>query len=380
MADALRPREQRVGELLDVHVRVAVHMLKPGGRVARRVLNFQHLDAAPIFIGLQHGGHVGIGVLGKGVGQINCVFQREFGATANRVVRSVGGVTHQHNGRALVVQCFPVHPVVANHAGKLNPIGRAAQMLGVAHQVMAIQILGKQVLAKRHAFVLAHGVQAMRFPNRFGCFHNEGGGVVVVLVGMRLKPTVLGLLEGKGESVKGFVRAQPDKAAITHINVGLVGVGIAGADAAVQAIAGNHQVGLVVLRQRLVVGHVGFKHQLHIQLFAALLQDVEQVLAAYPTKTMATGAHALPFEKHLDVVPMVERIPNQLRGVRVGGLQVLQGLVAEHHAPAKGVVGAVAFDHGDLVRRVLLLHEQREIQASGATANAQNVHAHIVEA
>jgi hypothetical protein len=32
------------------------------------------------------------------------------------------------------------------------------------------------------------------------------------------------------------------------------------------------------------------------------------------------------------------------------------------------------------VRRVLLLHEQREIQASGTAANAQNVHAPIVEA
>ena len=95
---------------------------------------------------------------------------------------------------------------------------------------------------------------------------------------------------------------------------------------------------------------------------------------------MASGAHRLSFEKHLDVVPVVERIANQFGSVRISGLQVLQGLIAEHHAPAEGVVGAVAFDHGDLVRRVLLLHEQREIQTSGATANAQNVHAHIVEA
>ena len=74
VADALRTRQQRVGELLNVHLGVAVHMLKPFGGIAGRVLNFQHLDTAPIDIGLQNGGHVGIGVLGKGVGQVNRVF------------------------------------------------------------------------------------------------------------------------------------------------------------------------------------------------------------------------------------------------------------------------------------------------------------------
>ena len=73
-------------------------------------------------------------------------------------------------------------------------------------------------------------------------------------------------------------------------------------------------------------------------------------------------------------------VADQRGGVRVSLLQVVQGLVAQHHAPAKSVVGAVALDHGDLVRRVLLLHEQSEIQTSGPTANAQDVHVSIVEA
>ena len=61
-------------------------------------------------------------------------------------------------------------------------------------------------------------------------------------------------------------------------------------------------------------------------------------------------------------------------GFGVGRLQVAQRLVGEHHAPAEGVVGPVALDHRDPVRGVLLLHEQREVQARRAAADADDVH------
>ena len=51
---------------------------------------------------------------------------------------------------------------------------------------------------------------------------------------------MLGLFERKGERVKGLVGAQPDKAALANIDIGLKGGGITVADAAVEAIAGNH--------------------------------------------------------------------------------------------------------------------------------------------
>jgi hypothetical protein len=97
-------------------------------------------------------------------------------------------------------------------------------------------------------------VQAVGLPDLFGRLDDEGRGVVVELVGVGLEPAVLGLLEGEGEGVKGLVGAQPDKAALAQVDVGLVGGGVAGADAAVQAVAGNDQVGLVLRGQRLVVG------------------------------------------------------------------------------------------------------------------------------
>ena len=138
---------------------------------------------------------------------------------------------------------------------------------------------------------------------------------------------MLGLLEGKSESVKSLVRAQPDKAAGAQVNVGLEGVCVARAHPAVQAVAGNHQVGLVLCRQRLVVFDIGFKHQRHAQLQAAILQDVEQALAPHAAKAMAAGAHAATFEKDLDVIPVVEGITDDVGADRVGAAQVVQRLV-----------------------------------------------------
>ena len=47
------------------------------------------------------------------------------------------------------------------------------------------------------------------------------------LVGMRLKPAVLGPLEGKSERVKSLLRAQPHEATLTQIDVGLKGICVA---------------------------------------------------------------------------------------------------------------------------------------------------------
>ena len=189
---------------------------------------------------------------------------------------------------------------------------------------------------------------------------------------------MLGLFEREGEGVELFLGAQPHKAALAQVDVGLVNAGVTGADAAVEAVAGNHQVGAVLRGQGLVVGHVGLEHQLHTQLQAAVLQDVEQPLAANAAKAVAGGAHAAPLEEHLDIVPMVERIANQRGCGRIGRLQIRQRLVRQHHAPAEGVERPVALHHGDTVRWVLLLHQQGEIKACGAAANAEDVHGKIV--
>jgi len=77
-----------------------------------------------------------------------------------------------------------------------------------------------------------------------GRFDDEGGGVRVELVGVRLEPAMLGLFEREGESVELLLGAQPHEAALAQIDVGLVNAGVAGADAAVEAVAGDDQVGV----------------------------------------------------------------------------------------------------------------------------------------
>lgn len=89
---------------------------------------------------------------------------------------------------------------------------------------------------------------------------------------------------------------------------------------------------------------------------------------------MATAAQAATLEVDVDVVPVVEGVADGLGGHRIGLAQVLHGGVGKHHAPAEGVIWAVALDHRDFVGGILQLHEQTEIQAGGTAADADYFH------
>ena len=243
----------------------------------------------------------------KGVCQFNGILQRQLGARANREVRGVRRITHQHIRHFTAIgRLFPMHPLVTNNPRKFDPMGRASQVLGIAHQRVAVQIGGKQLFAKCNRFFLRHVLKASCFPNRFRCFHNEGGSVAIKLISVRLKPAVLGFFNGKGEGVKQFACAQPNKAAITLINIGLVGAGKTRAHFRIKTITRNDQIGLVqACHVRIGIDFL-LKQQLNAQLFTTLLQNVQQTLAANATKAMATRAHGLAFEMHRDVIPMIE--------------------------------------------------------------------------
>ena len=163
MADALAAREQRIGELLDLHAGVAAHVFEPFGRIARRVLDLQHFDAAAVLVVLQH---VGDRIAsGKFIGQIDRVFQRELGAAADREMRGVRRVAHQHHRHRAAVELHAVHPVAADHTRKANPDRGAAQMRRVADQRVAVQIFGEQLFAKGDCVRLAPSDRA-RAPSR----------------------------------------------------------------------------------------------------------------------------------------------------------------------------------------------------------------------
>jgi hypothetical protein len=74
----------------------------------------------------------------------------------------------------------------------------------------------------------------------------------------------------------------------------------------------------------------------------------------------ARGDHAA-LEVNVDIVPMREAVENLLLRLGIGTFQIAQGLVGEHHAPTECVIGAVALDHSDLVRRIAPLHLDRKV-------------------
>jgi hypothetical protein len=64
---------------------------------------------------------------------------------------------------------------------------------------------------------------------------------------------------------------------------------------------------------------------------------------------------------HGNVIPVDEGAMNCLAAYRIDDAQIGQRLVGQHHAPAKGVLRAIAFDDHDLVGRIAQLHGDREI-------------------
>ena len=309
----------------------------------------------------------------QAVGQVDGVFDRQLGARADGKVRRVRRVAHQHHRRAAIGTAVRVNPGAADHARKTNPLRRAAQVCRVRHQRVATQVTGEQFFTERDAFLLAHVGEPCRLPDGLGCLDDEGGRGGVEAVRMRLEPAPRRFLEREGEGVEQLARAQPDETALAQVDVGMKRGGVLAAHAAVQAVAGNDQVGV----DGGVVLHIGLELQVHTQLDAARLQDVEQLAPADTAKAVARRAHAGAVEVNLDVVPVVEGVEDLRRGLGVGALQGRQRLVREHHAPAEGVASAVALEHGDLMRRVALLHQQGQVQTRRAGTDAGDFHRQI---
>ena len=385
VADALAAGEHRQHELRRVQLIAiprAAH-LKPGHRVPGSVLQPQHVDVAQRLVTRQHGGDLigrdrpgshltglgwfgGIARLAKQPRQLDRVLDGQLGARADGKVRRVHRITHQHHMAAAIEQ----RPLLAGDALKVEP-GRTAQVAGIAEQLFAFQVGGKQRLTEGDGQRGVGLVQPVGQPDVFGAFDDEGGGAGVKLVDMGLKPAVLGFLEQEGEGVIPFVRAQPDEAVGPLHGVGFEGVGVPAADAGVDAVAGNDQIGVGEIQ----VGFgLGLEHQSDADLLTARLQDVQQFFAADAHKAVAARAHHFALDVQLDVVPVVERLRDLRGGDRVTAPHVVHRGIGKHDTPAEGVVGLVALHHRDLVAGLLQLHQQAEVQAGRAATDADNVH------
>ena len=105
-------------------------------------------------------------------------------------------------------------------------------------------------------------------------------------------------------------------------------------------------------------------------LFVPLLQVVRNA-----AETVTTGCDGAAMEVDVDIVPMREVVRDALVRLGIGARQTLQCRVREDHAPAERVVGAVALQHYDVVRRIRLLEQQGEIESGRTGADHSDLHA-----
>jgi hypothetical protein len=239
---------------------------------------------------------------------------------------------------------------------------------------MAVELRREELLAIADPLLLAHPVEARLQPHVLGRLDDERRGAAVELVDVRLEPAVLRLLEGEGEGVEPLFRAEPHEAAAARFNVGPEDVRVASANPAVESVAGDHEVCAVGRRHRVHVSDIGLEHQPDAEILAARLQDVEQPLAANPAETVAARRDLAALEQYIDVVPVVERLQDRRGRPLVGSNEVAERLVGEHDAPAERVIRPVALDDDDIVRRILLLHQDAEVEAGRPAADAHDVH------
>ena len=139
VADALRARQQRVGELLGLACRCSAARSRTtrsscarrsGSSAPRRCAAPRRLPAP----------RRALAAARRTRRQLDRVLERELGARADREMRGVRRVAHQHHRHAAAVRPrTPVHPVLADHARKADPDRRAAQVRGVADQRVAVR-------------------------------------------------------------------------------------------------------------------------------------------------------------------------------------------------------------------------------------------------
>jgi len=300
-------------------------------------------------------------------GELDRILKRKLGAGADGKVSGVHRVAHQHHMAVAIV----VVPLLAGDALEVEP-GRAAQVACVRHQGEAIEMLLEQLFAERDRRVLIRLVQTVRKPDMLRTLDDEGRGVVVELVDVSLEPAVLGLLENEVESVEELVRTQPDEAIRAGDDIGLEHFRVTVADPRIDPVRSNDQIGIGVLEVGI---NVFLEHQFNTHLLATLLQDVEHHLAPDTDKAVAATANGVALEVQFDVVPVIERDLDRIRGHRIPLAHVVHGRIGEDHAPAKGVIRLVALYDRDLMCRIQLLHQDRKIQACGASADTHDAHA-----
>ena len=212
-------------------------------------------------------------------------------------------------------------------------------MRGVGHQRVAVEVVGEQPLAERDAVLLAHLVEPGRAPDALGRLDDEGRGVVVEAVGMRLEPAPFGFLEREGERVEQLVacRARRSGSRACRCRAGKCPRTSCGSRLFRPSRATIRSASAVARRRVDLASRTRAStpssSQRACRMFSSRLRPMPQ--KPWPPERDRAAA-----EVDLDVVPVVERVEDLRSRWRVGAAQVAERLVGEHDAPAERVVRA----------------------------------------
>ena len=212
-----RPRQHREGELDRLEpAEIALGLLEPLQADLRRALH--GVDAGPALglVGIER--VVDLAVFLQRLRQRDRILHRELGARADREMRGVGGIAHQHD--VLVV---PV-PVLDRREG--------APQRAVLDEARSLELVAEQRLAIGDGLVLVGLVEAGALPRVLGALDDEGRVLLVVLIGVDAEQAVLVLLEDEGEGGKLQLGAQPHELVAAPVDLRPELRGVLGADPA----------------------------------------------------------------------------------------------------------------------------------------------------
>ena len=295
------------------------------------------------------------------------VLHRELGAGADREMRGVRSIPEDHH--------VAVMPTLIAHGGEADPF-----------RVVRVHRVTPEDLRKEPADLGDTGdvalagiewparerVEPGAVPDRIVHLDDERAARRVIRVAVYLHDAVRCLDDVELEGVEDEIRPEPHELAAAHVERRTERVRVCGSSGGVNAVGADHEV---VRSCELANGwRLGVEAEHDPELATALMQNLEKPLAAHRRKTVTAGRDHLSAVVDVDVIPARELAGHRLVNRRVGVLDAAQRLIREHHAEPEGVVVSVALPHGDLMARVELLGERREVQSARPAPDNRNLH------
>src|SRR5258707_5432178 len=121
---------------------------------------------------------------------------------------------------------------------------------------------------------------------------------------MQVEPAPLGFFEIEGERVELSAAAQPDKAVLPRLNVGLEDVVVLPPCDGRCAVRGNDKI--VARRVIIRISDFSLEDQLHTPCHRASLEDLQQLDAGDSAKAVTAGSDLAALEEDINIVPVSE--------------------------------------------------------------------------